>query len=324
MRVPCLLLALTACGSEPDPEKDGVDATDTNASTDTGETSPTEPDEPAPYIVPDVGGTVADVDLAEVATVLQDTLASALTVTAIPVQTAYNAAMTGEDSRCPYYYATADGTYWYDACTSDAGTEFNGYAFAYSVQAAPDPYAPGGLMDYWQVFGAATVLDNAGGLMELGGVAYVSHTYGAGYETHTSVVQGTFQWDGPEAAGTWMDSDVDPDFAMYSYTVDNLQGALMFVDGGLGGLPGGWAVAFDENQILSASLGSSCGTEISGSIGVRTPEGVWVDVLFDGDTENPVPAAACDGCGEAYVQGTHVGQVCTDATVLLDWQGAPW
>ena len=111
MRVPCLLLALTACGSEPDPEKDGVDATDTNASTDTGETSPTEPDEPAPYIVPDVGGTVADVDLAEVATVLQDTLASALTVTAIPVQTAYNAAMTGEDSRCPYYYATADGTY---------------------------------------------------------------------------------------------------------------------------------------------------------------------------------------------------------------------
>ena len=320
MRSPLLLVLAIACGPADDPAGNGPTGTKD------APTSPSTDEEPAPYIVDDDGSGPADVDLAEAEAALQDALSTALTVTAVPIQEGYEAAMDGEDDRCPYYYTTPDGTYWYDNCVSDAGTEFNGYAFAYAGVGIPDAYTPGALVDYWSAFGAATVLDSGGDLLELGGSAYVAHSYGAGFQTWTSVVQGTFQWDGPEAGNTWLDSDIDPDFAMYGYAVDTLPGAVMYVDGGLGNLDGGWAVAFDENQIISDSLGSSCGTELSGVIGIRTPEGVWVDVLFDGepDIEAEVDPGLCDGCGEAWVQGAAVGTVCVDATVLLDWEVSPW
>ncbi len=325
MRSPFLLLLALACSpaDEPaDPKPGSTSDTDTTT-TDTG-SSATEDDEPAPYIVPDEGGDTIDVDLEEAEAALQAALATALTVTAVPVQEGYDAAMVGEDDRCPYYYTTPDGTYWYDNCASDAGTEFNGYAFAYMATGEPDPYTPGVLVDYWSAFGAATVLDANGRLLELGGSAYVARSYGQGYQAWTSVLQGTFQWEGPQARNTWLETDIDPDFVMYGYALDALPGAVMYVDGGLGNLDGGWAVAFDENQIAASSLGASCGTELSGVVGVRTPDGVWVDVLFDGEAEGEVDAALCDGCGEAWVQGEAVGTMCVDATVLIDWEVSPW
>jgi hypothetical protein len=328
MRSPFLLLLALACSPADEPatmdpgsSNEPID-TDTTPSTDTATTDPT--DEPAPYIVPDEGIDAVDVDLEAAQEALQAALGTALTVTAVPVQAGYDAAMVGEDDRCPYYYTTPDGTYWYDNCTSAAGTEFNGYAFAYIATGEPDPYSPGVLVDYWSAFGAATVKDADGKLLELGGSAYVARAYGAGYQAWTSVVQGTFQWEGPEAQGTWLETGIDPDFVLYGYALDGLPGAVMYVDGGLGNLEGGWAVAFDENQIAASTLGVSCGTEVSGVVGVRTPDGVWVDVLFDGEPEGQVDAALCDGCGEAWVQGEPVGTMCVDATVLIDWEVSPW
>ncbi len=325
-----LLLALAACGRDDDPS--GTPSTDTttspetsmSADTATEPTDPTEDDEPAPYIVPDEGNDPVDVDLAAAEAALQDALATALAVTALPVQAGYIAAMVGEEDGCPYYYTTADGTYWADNCTSDAGTEFNGYVFAYAESGVPDAYTPGAFVDYWSLFGAATILDDEGQLMEIGGSAYVGTTYGAGFEAHTTAVQGTFRWNGPEASGSWLSTDIDPDFVMYGYTIDGLPGAVMYLDGGLGNLDGGWAVAFDENQIVSSSLGASCGSELTGVVGIRTPTGTWVDVLFDNEPEGEVEAPLCDGCGEAWVRGEPVGTVCVDATVLIAWEVSPW
>ena len=129
-----------------------------------------------------------------------------------------------------------------------------------------------------------------------------------------------------EAVDTWLGDGLDPDFTLYGYVTTGPVGGgrLMYLDGGFGGIEGGWAVAFDENQIAQASLGVDCATELSGTVGVRTPEGQWVDIVFDGNPEGAVPAASCDGCGVGFVQGEVVGDVCVDATSVLDWEQSPW
>jgi hypothetical protein len=241
------------------------------------------------------------------------------------VQDSYDAAMANQGPQCPYYYTTPDGTYWFDNCTAESGAEFNGYVFAYGESGVPDGY--GGTFDYWSAFGAATVLDPLGELLEMGGQAYHTTQYGFGYTAYTSVLQGTFSWTGPEASGTWMGEGIDPDFILYGYRVGEPDSGarLMYVDGGFSGIGEGWAVAFDENQVAEAAMGVSCPEELSGTVGVRSPEGQWVDVIFDGDADGSFTSdAVCEGCGDAFVQGQLVGTVCVDPTGLVDWSVSPW
>ena len=277
----------------------------------------TEPDaEPLPYIVPEGVTTPPDVDLAAVEAALQQTLDDLLGLHAVPVREAYDAVMATQDDRCPYYYSTPDGVYWYDDCVAESGSQFAGYVFAYSEVGGVDPYY-GLPMDTWSAFGAATVVDAAGRIMELGGSAYLATLYGEGYTTYTSFVQGTFVWDG--ATDGWLTTGVAPDLLLYGYSVDGLDERFMFVDGGLSGLDGGWAIAFADNSLSGPVIGGvSCGTEIVGTVGVRSPDGVWVDVVFDGED------GGCDGCGAAWVGGSPVGEVCVDAGALVDWGVSPW
>ncbi len=303
---PSLFLWLAACGGADDGAKSE------------GPSTPAEtlPLEPAPYVVDAEGTEVPDVDLAEVSSVLQGALDQLLSIHAQPVRAAYDEVMAGQDARCPYYYTTADGSYWYDSCESENGSAFNGYIFAFGSEDGVDPVY-GFPVDSWSAFGAATVVDPEGRVMEMGGTAVVSTLYGDGYTTFTSVVQGTFVWDG--AVDGWLTTDLSPDLTLYGYAVDGLADKFMYIDGGVSGLDGGWAVAFADNQIAGVAMGvSPCGEELSGTVGVRSPEGVWVDVVFQ------QTAAGCDGCGEAYVQGQSVGEVCVDATVLTDWAVSPW
>lgn len=295
--------------------------TGTPGTTDTG----TEPEEPVPYIIDEEEAPDVEVDLDRVGETLQDVLDMALSLNAVPVQASYDQAMEGQGGQCPYYYTTPQGTYWFDNCTSEHGSTFNGYVFAYGESDVPEPYS-GGVMSYWSASGAATVVDAEDHLLEVGGSAYHQSTVAPGYTTFTSVVAGTFTWDGGEAVDTWLGDGLDPDFTLYGYVTTGPVGGgrLMYLDGGFGGIEGGWAVAFDENQIAQASLGVDCATELSGTVGVRTPEGQWVDIVFDGNPEGAVPAASCDGCGVGFVQGEVVGDVCVDATSVLDWEQSPW
>ncbi len=325
-----LPLVALACTAEP---PDDTSSSDPPAATSPAPTVPgpvidtgtSEVDEPAPYIVEEDDLPDVTVDLAEAEGALQDALDLALTVHALPVESSYNAAMSTQGSQCPYYYTTADGTYWFDNCTAESGAEFNGYVFAYGESGVSDGY--GGTFDYWQAFGAATVVDPSGHLLEMGGQAYHTTGYGFGFTTYTSVVQGTFAFDGPEGDGTWMGEGIDPDFILYGYRAGEGDDAarLMYVDGGFGGIGDGWAVAFDENQIAEAELGVACPDELSGTVGVRSPEGQWVDVIFQGDAAGGfVPAGGCDGCGDAFVQGELVGTLCVDPTGLVGWGESPW
>jgi len=331
MRTTWLLPLLALACSPADGDATGPDGTDTDpptstvdSGTPTADTGASPTEEPAPYIVDEEEAPDVEVDLDDVGTTLQLVLDTALSLNALPVEASYDKAMEGQGSQCPYYYTTPQGTYWFDNCTAETGSEFNGYVFAYGESDVPDPYS-GGTMSYWSASGAATVVDPAGNLLEVGGTAYHTTTTSTGLVSFTSVVAGTFAWGGAEATGTWLEEELDPDFILYGYkTTGQFPGRLMYLDGGFSGISDGWAVAFDENAIAEVALGSTCPDELSGTVGIRTPEGQWVDIVFDGDLYAAVDAEACDGCGVAFVQGEVVGEVCVDATVVLDWEETPW
>lgn len=317
------LLLLLACGPADDPDGASSEPTSTSG-------TPTLPSEteapPAPYVVDETTLPDLQVELADVAAVLQEALDGALALNALPVQASYDAAMGYQTDLCPYYYATPDGTYWFDTCVTEEGADYDGYVFAQGESGLVDP-ASGATYDYWSAFGAATVVDPAGRLFQMGGQAYHTTAWAPGVTSWTSVVQGTFAWDGAEATGSWLAEGLDPDFVVVAYLADvgPTKGRLAYVDGGYGGLRDGWAVAFDENQVATAALGNSCPSELAGTVGVRSPGGQWVDVVFDGRADNaPVPAELCDGCGAAFVLGEPVGTVCADPAALLDWSDAPW
>ncbi|MCA9489925.1 MAG: hypothetical protein KC621_08375 [Myxococcales bacterium] len=285
------------------------------------------PDEPRPYVVdaPDPGEPTAS--LAEIGTALQAAFDQVLTINAAPVEAAYADAMTDRTYDCPYEYATPDGTYWYDSCDTEDGAAYDGYVFALGEQGVYDD-ASGLYVDYWYAFGAATVETMEGHHLELAGGAVRYKTYGdyAGLEleSYYSDVGGSFRWDGPEARGTWLEQGLDPDL---TWQVNVFAGEpAMYLDGGFSGFASGWAVAFDDNVFGSKGIGMPCELEVSGTVGVRAPDGTWYDIRFDGsDGSDPdFDPAKCDGCGKAFFQGEPMGEVCADTDTLLGMAVTPW
>lgn len=299
------------------------------------QTTPTTPtstgveEEPSPYLVDEQEPPAPSVTVAQVEEALQVALDRALTVNAKPVEAAYTRVMEGATGACPYVYTTPDGSYWFDSCTSITGTSFDGYVFAYGDQGVYDPLS-GMTVDYWYAFGGATVVDGQGRTLEVGGAATVYETYGdyggLGLHSWYSQLQGTFAWDGPEAEGTWMQDGIDPDLVFQSTSVPSLGLSGVVLSGGFGGFLEGWAVAFDENVVGDPLLGLPCGEELSGTVGVRAPDGSWVDVRFDGAAEetSDFEPAACDGCGLAWFRGEEMGPVCVDVSTLLALGVEPW
>ena len=119
----------------------------------------------------------------------------------------------------------------------------------------------------------------------------------------------------------------DPAIVLRRCVLLTLAMGVVELAGGFGGILDGWAVAFDGNAVGSDLLDLPCPVELSGSVGVRAPDGTWTDVLFDG-TIDPYDTTfdplACDGCGEAYFLGEPLGEVCVDVSVLLASAVRPW
>lgn len=303
MRNAVWILCLAACGGS-------------------GASEPAEPSPPSPYVV-DVPGAVGETPaLADVERALQQGLDAALDLDPGPVHAAYAAAMAGRDGSCPYEYVTPDGNYWFDSCDAGSGASYDGYVFAYEAAGLPDAYTPGFLVDYWAAFGGAVVTDAAGHTLEVSGSVTDYHSYGDSdgvrVDTWYRDLSGTFRWDGPEARGTWLEGDYDPDLFTYVSVLPELGLASVYLEGGYSGLPGGWAVGFDENQLGHEGIGFPCEREATGTMSVRSPEGTWVDVRFDGAfTAAELEPGACDGCGTAYAGGVELGEVCVSLDGIL-------
>lgn len=258
-------------------------------------------------------------------------------LTAQPIVVGYEAATVGQDLSCPDYYSDGTNTYWYDYCWTEDGSYFTGYGFIYNYvdYAAGDGY----LYNGDAIFVVADVTNAAGYTFTGSGSAYMLDMVhpgdSAGNVPHTlyySIIQGTFAYDGPEVAGSWMTTDLAPDLTMLAYNVPQetspyYYGRYFTVSGGVNNLEGDvGTVVFDEVLLFEDTMYSDCPIEPAGTVSVRDGAGEWYDVLFDGPTEAAVEIEddLCDGCGAVYFRGTYVGEACADFTALLDWQERPW
>lgn len=305
-----LLSWLLACGG-PDAEPSGADAEG--------------PGEPSPYIYEEDAPPVPPASAAELEAVLQDAVDVALTFNARPIFEAYERVMNDRGTYCPAEYATDEGTYWLDECTAESGAWYSGFLFTGDLVDVYDPFTQT-FSDARSISGGATVLDAEGHRFTASGTAYWLESESDAFIQYLTVLQGSFGWDGPGSEGTWLEGTLSPDLTSVAYRVPATNGHLVVLDGGVSGLSGAAsAVAFEDVVIFDLGLGSTCWKEPSGTISVRSTDGSWTDILFDGPPDIGEPATgACDGCGRAFYRGEVVGEVCADFSPLLGWGTSPW
>jgi hypothetical protein len=149
-----------------------------------------------------------------------------------------------------------------------------------------------------------------------------------------SVIQGSYAYDGPETAGTWMSEGISPNLTLQVLEIPEeaglgATGRIFTALGGVSGLQGiAGTVVFDEFQVWPAAFGNSCPQEPHGNISVRDDDGLWYDVIFDGVeawTEESIDESLCDGCGGIYFRGKNIGSSCIDVSELAGTVGVdPW
>jgi hypothetical protein len=289
--------------------------------------------EPVPYVVDEPDPPVPALTAEAIEAAIGEAVAGVLAVHAGPVLAAYVEAMAGSDG-CPDYDDYDGSRYWYDECTSAAGTAYSGYAFWVAYDAWADGY--GNVYDGHALYGVGDIALADGTRFEFGGSAYEIVATPAGVDPldpawhvyYQSVVQGAFAYDGPAAAGTWLAEGGEPDLNATVYYAPAYDGKVVALAGSAAATADGvaTAVVLDDVVLMSDNLVPDCPGEPSGVVSVRDADGQWYDVLFDGPAEYGAATDPdlCDGCGSAWFRGELLGTVCPDFSPLLGWEGRPW
>lgn len=276
--------------------------------------------------------TVADVELGieeGLATVFWADPAVLLDEYARIINTSKAAVLAGEGD-CPYYYdyyyEDYGYYYWYDTCTADDDVSYSGYALGYDYSG----YTSGSYVypHYSYMSGSGSVTSAEGYELELGGYAYDYEYdyYGDYYSYHYGYIVGNFAYDDPAFADTWLAAGLSINVTVSGDHYAGAQNTLTFT-GSLAGMEGNVnTIVLTDTYIATASRGSSCELEPSGTISVRDADGEWYDVLFQGP---PYVGASiyppdCDGCGQVYFRGQELGEVCPDFSILTSWEDRPW
>lgn len=311
----------TTVGTDPGTATDSGTVPDSGTGTDSG----TEP-----YLAEE---TVIEpsLDLDQIATAVTQAIASAKAVDGRVLFEGYRAGMQGRDAACPYTnpdYQTYYGVdYWYDACTAASGYSFNGYGYGYQY----DPYWSGTVhySDSAYLYGDAAITWPDGTTYTASGTASYTHydesTYD--YGVMSLYTFGLYEWDAPEAAGTWLADGLSTSLSVYAVDYRLWGSRLVVFDGGLSHMEGVVnAVVFDQLYAANAAYGSPCEAEPGGSVSLRDAEGEWYDVVFDGADYGSSTAfpPECDGCGHVWFRGEAIGDVCPDLGGLLQWEGWEW
>lgn len=280
----------------------------------------------APYLYEEDEPPVPGLSLADLVLTLNEGVGAVWSYNAAPIFSAYEAGMASASVGCPNYYDYDGSAYWYDTCTSEAGTQFSGYSF-YQKYVGYD--AGGGTTyDGASLSGVGSITSADGTRVEFGGSAYElvvtsqlpvdDPSYYTGFYR---VIQGGFALSGEAAAGTWLEEDAGPDLVISTYYAPSYEGRSVTLEGSLGDLgDGSQAIVFDSVYLMSPNLVPDCPGEPYGVVSVRDGEGSWYDVIFDGPEtwDAPLDLDRCDGCGEAYFRGEDLGEVCgVDFTGLL-------
>jgi hypothetical protein len=340
------LLSLLACGPSKAPADTGAPPADTGSAgvgddgagddgagddggADTSPSSDTDDDAPSEYEYEGEQGSEPVYDPEFVEQALADFYAAAMSLNPHPAVQGYEAVMQDADPSCPSWYEVDGNSFWYASCTARSGATYDGYGFYYLYQDV-DLFGDGSVWDYISLSGAATMSDAAGSTFHLGGAA----AYGEGVSADGSAdlwvsqIVGSISWDGPSAEGTWMEQGVQPSLLLYGVSYDAGFGNTVgykYIDG-----TAAWvsddASAIDASAMYIADegIGWPCAAEPSGTFSVRDPDGVWWDVIFDVDVETFALDGECDGCGAVFKGTELVGEVCGDASVLMENGGKPW
>lgn len=311
------LLFLVACGVEND-----VGAVDPDP---TG----SETEAPGAYVYGDGDDTAPDVDLDALTLALEDAADRVLAIDPTLWIGAYQQAMTWEDGYCPYHYEDYvelyGYDYWYGGCDTEDGGRFDGYAYG-TQNSGP---TESGVYTYWHYgwLGGELSIEHADGeALDLAGYFYVQDYEVGPNRYHYAQLDGSIRWEGEQRQGSWLSDGLSANIIIsggYSETA----GSYLNLDGGLStGDAQGSAVWFDGVLMAQEARGHDCPVEPSGVVSVRAEDGTWYDVLFDGAPYigGEVFPAACDGCGEVWVDGRAEGTVCPDLSVLTDWTSRPW
>ena len=149
--------------------------------------------------------------------------------------------------------------------------------------------------------------------------------------------------DGSTGGGIYFDgtatSTIDPDVVeplltgalsgvvnVNSYENPDYKAASVSLALGTRGEALGGAVAVVADEVGAAT--DACAAELTGTVSVRDPGGVWYDIVFNGDPEgdDEFDEALCDGCGELVVNGAGDGDACLAGAAddLLNWSVSPW
>ena len=294
--------------------------------------------EPSPWIVEE--GEVAQPTLteADMEGALEELMVRVRGLHATPVLDVYDALMDHTEAYCPNWYEADGNAYWFDECTTGNGTHFSGYGFGLVYDGYENP-EDGYVYDARTFNGVAEITDPQGDVFVSGGSAYVyeiTPMESTGADPHTlyySGISGGFAWSGGGVEGSWLADGETPDLLMSAGYLDNLEGRFLTLEGGVTDLSGEFDtivmsdVSLYDELLGSYMLGNACPEEVSGIVSFRDPGGQWVDVIFDGPTqEDPGDSDLCDGCGRAWYLGEPLGAVCPDFTGLLNWPlgDRPW
>lgn len=259
-----------------------------------------------------------EVDTLALGQAITDAVGQAIQVQAVPVIEAYIDLAEDMDADCPSWY-NADGIdYWYDSCTSSAGTSFDGYVYALPYDGYVDE--DGTVYDGVQLYGLARIVTQEGRSFEAGGgAAALSGLTVAGARVSYSYLESGFQDSAAE--GTWLDGSMDPALTVWASWDPASTGNYILVDGVLNGLDGAIEALVLDEVSMGNEAAWGCELEPTATVSALDREGNWVDVVFEAaDKDDPL----CDGCGAGFVGGLSIGEVCADFSALVDWQGSPW
>jgi hypothetical protein len=324
----------------------GGDLTDSSSNHDVGENSvettasatvATTDTAPPPYIYTSkTEEKLPSLTPKQVETAISEGLAALVTIDPMALHTTYESFRAQSDDNCPYYdedyYETYNTVYWGDACTTVAGTAFDGYAYSENNDGYYDGYNL--FPEYRYFYGTARITDVDGNSWQGSGYStYYQYHYALDTSLDTSSVYsnwssyGSFERTGSFAEENWMDSGFSYEIYRYVGYYGYYPGAELVLDASISGLDT-IAGTLDVNDfyIYSETLGSPCAEEAFGTISVRSDEGDWFEATFDGPPYwgGANFPAACDGCADLYFEGEVIGTVCPDFSVLSGWTVAPW
>jgi hypothetical protein len=266
----------------------------------------------------------AALDIALIEEGVNEALSLLRTYNSREIVSAYYDVMSYADAQCPTSYEIDGNAFWYGACTSEQGLDFDGYLF-FNTYADSDLFSDGTLWDAEIINGSTDLHHDEQGRTHFGGNVYLAEGVNAdGADVFLSAIQGSFLVE--SSAEAWLKDGWSPLLTLYGLRKDtplgganalSINGSMPFDTSGV------QALSFSDILISQEEFGYPCPQEPIGVLSVRSKEGIWLDITFDVG-EDWTLTGICDGCGMAQTETGEEYEVCIDAQPLLDWEEQPW